>query len=166
MRRRQPTTLSLLIASSIVAALTVSTASYAQMSLPGGLGSAVSGLRSGTLPSLGGGILPSLSSASTSNVTGLLGYCVKNKLVGQGSTGGDVLAKLQGKPEAVQSPDYTSGLAGNLLGGKTAIPTSSVATNLAGLSGAANKPLSLDSLPAGLRTKVCDAVLNHAKSLL
>ncbi|QYE33433.1 DUF2501 domain-containing protein (plasmid) [Polymorphobacter sp. PAMC 29334] len=159
MQHTRSTSLSILIATAIVSIVVTSTSARAQFSLPGGLGGAASGL--------GGGALPGLGSASAGNVTGLLGYCVKNKLVSQTGAGSDVLAKLQGRPETVQSPDYKVGLAGNLLGGKSAETGRAGTTGmLGGLTGSANKPLSLDSLPAGVRTKACDTVLSHAKTLL
>lgn len=37
---------------------------------------------------------------------------------------------------------------------------------LGGFTGSSRKPLSLDSLPAGLRTKACDAILSRASGLL
>ena len=158
MRRRQSINLAVLVAAAAVAIDVTSTA-HAQLSLPGGLGGAASGL--------GGGAVPGLGSASVGNVTGLLSYCVKNKLVSQSGAGGDVLAKLQGRPETLKSPDYKAGLAGTVLGGKPAETGSGgTADMLGGLTGGAHKPLSLDSLPAGMRTKACDTVLSHAKSLL
>lgn len=134
------------------------TAVHAQIKLPGGLGGALGG---------GGATLPGLGSASAGNVTGLLSYCVKNKIVSRMGANGGVLASLQGRPDAVQSPDYKAGIAGNLLGGHAAnAGNGSTGGMLGNLTGAAQKPLSLDSLPTGLRTKACDMILNRAKSLL
>ncbi len=77
-----------------------------------------------------------------------------------------MLAKLKGRPEATQSPDYKAGIAGNLLGDKPSQASSGgPAGMLGGLAGNDRKPLSLDSLPASLRAKACDAVLSHAKNL-
>lgn len=73
--RHDPTTkLSFLTAAASVVFFVMPVATDAQMSLPGGLGSAVSGLRGGALPSLGGGALPGIGAASAGNITGLLGY--------------------------------------------------------------------------------------------
>ncbi len=155
--RRHPSTRLAVIVATMAAAIATSTA-HAQFNLPGGLGGAASGV---------GGAVPGLGSASAGNVTGLLGYCVKNKLVSQAGAGGDVLAKLEGKPDVAKSADYKAGLAGTVLGGKPAAAGgSNPADMLGGLTGGSGKPLSLDSLPAGLRTKACDTVLSHAKSLL
>ena len=156
MERKRAAILGFSIATSIVF---TSTSAQAQISLPGGVGGAASGF--------GGGTLPGLGSASLGNITGLLSYCVKNKIVSQMGAGGEVLAKLNGRPETTQSPDYKAGILGNLLGNKPAALGSGGTTGMLGnLPGSGNKPLSLDSLPAGLRTKACDAVLSRAKGLL
>jgi hypothetical protein len=157
MRRHPSTRLAVIVAT--MAAIAPSTA-HAQFSVPGlgGLGGAASGA---------GGAVPGLGSASAGNITGLLSYCVKNKLVSQAGAGGDVLAKLEGKPDVAKSADYKAGLAGTVLGGKPAAAGgSNPADMLGGLTGGSGKPLSLDSLPASVRTKACDTVLSHAKSLL
>jgi hypothetical protein len=145
------------------AMLAVSGTADAQLKLPGGLGGAAGGL-------------PGLNGATTGNVAGLLGWCVKNKLLGSAGGGaGGVLSKLTGQPDVQQSPDYKAGLAGMLLGGgQSGTPQSGgVGGMLGGLKGAAGAAtgtggggFSLSSLSAPLKTKMCDAVLTHARTLL
>lgn len=91
--------------------------------------------------------LPSVSGASMGNITGVVSYCMKNKLLG-GTDASSVLGTLGGKPDVKQSPDYTQGAAGMLS------------------SGGSGKPLSLDSLPPQMRTQVCDMALKQAKTFL
>ena len=90
--------------------------------------------------------LPNVAGASMGNVTGVVSYCMKNKLLG-GTDASSVLGTLSGKPEVKQSPDYTQGVAGMLNSGS-------------------GKPLSLDSLPPQVKTQVCDMALKQAKSFL
>ena len=104
-----------------------------------------------TMPRLPGGAtaigLPDVSKMGVPNVAGVLGYCVKNKLLGSsGAT--SVINGLKGKPGVTASPDFRAGEAGNILAG----------------SGAS--PVSLGSLPANLKTQACDMVLRHGSSLL
>jgi hypothetical protein len=102
----------------------------------------------GAMPTLGGG-LPDMSSIGAGNAAGVLKYCLQNKLLG-GAAGGE-LGTLQeglaGKPDVAASPDYAAGQTGQLR-----------------LQDGSQ--LSLDSLPPEMKTKACDMVLKHAKSLL
>lgn len=91
--------------------------------------------------------LPSVSGASMGNLTGVVSYCMKNKLLG-GTDASSVLGTLSGKPDVKQSPDYMQGAAGMLS------------------SGGSGKPFSLDSLPPQMRTQVCDMALKQAKTFL
>lgn len=156
MEGKRTAILGMSIATSI---LVTCTSANAQLKLPGGIGGVASGLTGGTLPGL--------ASASVGNITGLLSYCVKNKIVSQMGAGGDVLAKLNGRADITQSPDYKAGIAGDLLGDKpSTVGSGGSAGMLGSLAGGGRKPLSLDSLPAELRTKACDAVLSRASGLL
>lgn len=101
-------------------------------------------LTSGLLGSMG---LPSLSTASTGNITGVLSYCVQNKLVSSTSTAQTTLNSLTGKSDVKSDTSYASGQQGILQLGN-------------------GNQLSLDSLKAKVRKKMCNAVLNRASSLL
>jgi hypothetical protein len=117
--------------------------------------SIVGGGASAQLPSLSGGAgllkgggLPGVGSASMGNAAGVLSYCIKNKLLGAGG-GGDassVLGKLTGDKAVPASPDYSQGAAGLLQTGKAST-------------------FSLDSVTGGLKSKLCDMVLQRGKSL-
>jgi hypothetical protein len=96
------------------------------------------------LPAAAG--LPDVTKMGLPNVAGVLGYCVKNKLLsGSGAT--SVVDGLKGKPGVASSPDYRSGSAGNIITGS-------------------GSPLAIGSLPAQLKTQACNAVLRHGSSLL
>lgn len=106
------------------------------------------------LGALMGGALPSIGSAGVGNAAGLLGYCVKNKLTG-GAAAQSVLGKLTGQPEIKQSPGYSQGLLGNVLGGSNAADA------------ATQQPaFSLNSLKGQVKTRACDLVLKRAGSFL
>ncbi|WP_395327472.1 DUF2501 domain-containing protein [Novosphingobium sp. BL-8H] len=91
--------------------------------------------------------LPDVSSIGGSNAAGVLSYCAKNKLVDQ-VQGNSVYSALTKKPDVEQtSPSYTSGAAGNIIGGD-------------------GKTFSLDKAPKQVRQKACDMVLKQSKSLL
>lgn len=105
------------------------------------------------LGNLLGGALPGIGAAGMGNAAGLLGYCVKNKLTG-GAAARSVLDRLAGKPEVAQSPGYSQGLLGNVLGGSGAT------------AGPQQPALSLGSLKGQVRTRACDMVLKRAGSFL
>lgn len=102
--------------------------------------------RTGGLSSLLGGGLPDIASASAGNAAGLLGYCVRNKLVG-GTDAASVLGKLTGQPGVATSSGYAAGQSGRLQTGS-------------------GNALSLDSLKGQVKTRVCDLVLKRAASFL
>lgn len=104
------------------------------------------------LGSLMGGALPGIGSAGVGNAAGLLGYCIKNKLAG-GAAAQSVLGKLTGQPEVKQSPGYSQGLLGNVLGGS-------------GATSAQQPAFSLNSLKGQMKTRACDMVLKRAGSFL
>ncbi len=114
----------------------------ARAQLPGGLNGLTGGL---------GGGLPSVNQADPSNIAGLLQYCVQNNYQSSataGTTQSGLLAKI---PGVQQSSDYTAGSSGLLQTGN-------------------GKSFDLGSVTGDLKSqvanKVCDAVLQHAQSLL
>lgn len=96
--------------------------------------------------SMMGGMLPSLSSSSTSNIAGVLNYCVQNNIV-QGSSATNTLSALSGQSGVTSSSAYTAGTQGDIESGN-------------------GSTFSLGSVSQQLKTKACDMVLQHAKSLL
>ncbi|WP_380877555.1 hypothetical protein ACFB49_13330 [Sphingomonas sp. DBB INV C78] len=104
----------------------------------------IPGASGGAAGMLGG--TPDLSSMSTGNAAGVLEYCMKNKLLG-GTDATSVLGGLTKQPDVKQSDDYKLGEAGT------------IATS-------GKSPLSLDSVPPKMKTKACNMVLKHAKSLI
>ena len=99
------------------------------------------------VPGLPGGVgLPDVTKMGIPNVAGVLGYCVKNRLL-SGSSANSVINGLKGKSGVTSSPQYRSGEAGNIITGS-------------------GSPLAINSLPAQLKTQACNAVLRHGTSLL
>ena len=97
--------------------------------------------------SLMGGMLPNVSNISAGNAAGILGYCLQGNMLG-GTSASSVLGGLTKNPTVKTSPDYTAGLAGNILGG------------------GGGSPFSLGQLPTDLKSKACNMVLKQATSLL
>lgn len=101
---------------------------------------------------LGGG-LPQIGSIGAGNAAGLLGYCVKNRLLGattgrNGATGAaGILGRLTGQKDVQSQPGYAAGQAGQV-------------------QTPAGQTLSLDSLRGQVKTQVCNLVLNRAKTFL
>lgn len=93
-----------------------------------------------------GAALPSLSSASTGNVAGVLSYCVQNNIV-QGSSATNTLSALTGQSGVTSSSGYTEGTQGDIQSGN-------------------GNSFSLGGLSDQLKTKACNMVLQHAQSLL
>jgi Protein of unknown function (DUF2501) len=139
------------LAAPICAALVIGSLSPAlAQQLPGigGNGSvskALGGL-SGGAGGLAGQMLPSLSSASTGNIAGILSYCVQNNDL-QGSAATTTLDALTHKTGVTTSSAYTAGQQGQLETGS-------------------GNSLSLSGLTQQVKTKVCGMALQHAKSLL
>jgi hypothetical protein len=97
---------------------------------------------------LGGGI-PSVGQASPGNMAGVLQYCIQNKYVGAGgasSVKDSLLSKVTGQSE---NSGYKQGSSGLLQTGA-----------------GQNYSLGGDGIKAQITQKVCDQVLQHAKSLL
>ena len=102
---------------------------------------------SAQVPGLPGAVgLPDVTKMGMPNVAGVLGYCVKNKLLAS-SGAASVIDGLKGKPGVTSSPEYQSGSAGNIITG-------------------GGSPLAIGSLPAQLKNQACNAVLRHGSSLL
>jgi hypothetical protein len=104
-----------------------------------------------SLPGMGGlGGLSGISSMGMGNAAGVLGYCLKNNLLGGASAGGatDVLSSLTKKPGVAGSTGYTAGQAGNIL------------------SGSGGNALSLGSLNGNLKSQACGMVLKQAQKFL
>lgn len=123
------------------ALVTSATISNAQ-TLPGigGKPGGIPGLPGGLL----GGAVPNISSSSIGNLTGVLGYCVKNKMLGGGATG--VLSGLSGRTGVMSSKDFALGQTGVLQTGNGTLP--------------------LGNVTGTMRTRMCDLVLKQATKLL
>ncbi len=133
--------LALLLLSSPVAAGAQST---------GGAAASQGGGLLGQAGGLLGGAMPSIGSIGAGNAAGLLGYCVKNKLLGASgaSTGAaGVLGRLAGKKDVTTSPGYMAGQAGQ-------VQTPN------------GEALSLGSLRGQVKNQVCSLVLSRARSFL
>ncbi len=113
-------------------------------SLKGAAGSGSSG------SGLGGMAMPSVGSASTGNLAGVLQYCVRNNYLG-GNGASSVESGLVGKlgPGATRSSQYSEGDQGTLQTG-----------------GGQTMSLGGTGLKAKLTQKVCAQVLQHARSLM
>ena len=104
---------------------------------------------------LGGSGLPSVGQASPSNTAGVLQYCVRNNYVG-GSDATSVKDSLLSRVTGARSND-----SGFQSGSNGILDTGNGQTyNLAG-SGNSN-----GGIKAQVTQKVCDLILQHAKSLL
>jgi hypothetical protein len=111
--------------------------------MPGGASSVAGGMAGGATGGMG---MPNVSSMGVGNATGVLSYCVKNNVL-SGSDATSTLGALTGKPEVKSSDGFTAGSAGNVVSGD-------------------GSKLSLDSVPAPMKSKVCDMVLKQAKSFI
>ena len=124
--------------------LAASGAASAQTPGLGSLGGMMGG--KGGATGLMGGLAPDVSSVGAGNAAGVIGYCVKNKYLGEGSAAGSVMSRLQGQGAAKEA-GFAAGESGQLqIGGGSA--------------------LSMDSLKGKMKTKVCDMVLTHAKGMI
>jgi hypothetical protein len=133
----------------------------------GSLGDSLGGLGGGLGGLLGGGA-SGIGSIGAGNAAGLLGYCLKNNLLGQGGA----LGALTGRQTAPQAP-ATGQAAGaqsilQRLTGRQGVRTSpGFAAGQAGELQAPNgQGLSLDNLGGQVKTKMCSLVLNRAKAFL
>ncbi len=101
---------------------------------------------SGVAGSLLGQAMPSVSSAGPDNIAGVLSYCVQNSLVSNNGAA-SVLGNLTGRGGMTSSSGFLEGKKGNLQTGGGSL-------------------FSLSSLEDQLKSKLCDMVLERAKSLL
>lgn len=140
------------LAAPICAAFVIGSLSPALAQQLPGMGGNASGSVSKALGGLSGGggltgqMLPSLSSASTGNIAGILSYCVQNNDL-QGSAATTTLNALTHKSGVTSSSAYTAGQQGQLETGN-------------------GNSFSLSGLTQQVKTKVCGMALQHAKSLL
>jgi hypothetical protein len=112
----------------------------------GSMSGAASNLMGSGGSSAMGSMLPSLSSSSTSNVAGVLSYCVKNNIV-QGSSATSALSGLTGQSGVTSSSGYAAGEQGQIQSGN-------------------GSDFSLGGASDEIKTKACNMVLQHAQSLL
>ena len=141
----------------LAAALLLPTAALAQTATPAPApATSQAGGLLGRAGGLMGGGLPPVGSIGAGNAAGLLGYCVKNKLLGAGgatATNGTnsgaaaILGRLTGKPGVATSPGYAAGQSGRVLG-------------------SGGQALSLDSLRGQVKSQICNVVLKRAQSFL
>ena len=90
--------------------------------------------------------VPNMSSISPGNAAGVLGYCVKNKVL----SGGGATAALSGlmkKPGITSASGYSAGQGGNILTGN-------------------GQKFSLNQVPSQLKSQACNAVLKQAPRFL
>lgn len=90
--------------------------------------------------------VPNVSSISPGNAAGVLGYCVKNKVL-SGGTATSMLGNLMKKPGVKTSSGYSAGQAGNILTGQ-------------------GHKFSLNGVPSQLKSQACNAVLKQAPKFL
>ena len=109
-----------------------------------------SGLGGNALGGLGGG-LPSVTQAGPANTAGVLQYCIQNNYLSGGVAGPAKDALLGHVPGASQSSGFQAGSSGLLQTGN------GQSFNLGSGSG---------GIQSQVTHKVCDMVLQHAKSLL
>jgi hypothetical protein len=90
--------------------------------------------------------VPNLSSISPGNAAGVLGYCVKNKVLG-GNSATSTLGSLMKKPGITSASGYAAGQSGNIVTGN-------------------NQKFSLNQVPAEMKSQACNAVLKQAPKFL
>ncbi|MBO1359091.1 DUF2501 domain-containing protein [Acetobacter sacchari] len=102
--------------------------------------------RMGGASSLLNGSLPNLSSVSSSNLTGVLGYCVQNNLISSQSAS-STLNSLNGQSAITGGSGYSAGQQGLLQVGN-------------------GNQLSLNSLNQSAKSALCQQVMQRSQSLL
>lgn len=134
-----------------------------------------------------GGVLPQVGAVGAGNAAGLLGYCLKNNLLGgagatsaAGDPGGALGGLLRGAgvvPNAIPSPSPTPVPAASAGGARAVLDRLLSRPGVqrspgykAGEAGqvqtAAGRTLGLNGLQGQLRSQMCKLVLNRAKSFL
>jgi hypothetical protein len=101
---------------------------------------------------LGGGGMPQVGQASPSNTAGVLQYCIQNKYVGGGgasSVKDSLMSKVTGSGKRENDSGFKAGSTGLLQTGN-----------------GQNYSLGGGGVKEQITQKVCDQVLQHAKSLL
>ena len=96
-----------------------------------------------------GSSMPSVGEASPSNTAGVLQYCIQNKYVGSGGASSIKDSLLSKVPGQSKDSGYQQGSNGVLQTGS-----------------GQNFSLSGDGIKAQITQKICEQVLQHAKSLL
>ena len=144
------------LATALVTSATICTA----QTLPG------IGGKPGGLPSLPGGLLggglPNIGSSSIGNLTGVLGYCVKNKIIGGVGAGGAASAIGGGANATIGANSVLNGLSG-----RTGVTSSKdFALGQTGVLQTGNGTLPLGNATGMVRTRMCDLVLQQATKLL
>ena len=96
-----------ILLSGLAAAATVAAATAGASQLP-------------SIPGMGGmGGLPNIANIGAGNAAGVLGYCMKNNVLGGSSGASSVVDGLMKKPGVAGSKEFAAGQAGNILtGGK------------------------------------------------
>lgn len=143
------------IPAGIVLAALAGPLAYAQLGSlmnQSGVGQGLGGL--GNLGGVGSG-LPggSLLASSSGNAAGVLTFCIKNNYLAGGTAGGvrdSLMSKLGGRT-ASSDPGYLDGASGVLHGNGQQVSLAGAGTG---------------GLKAEITRKVCDQVLNQAKSML
>jgi hypothetical protein len=153
------------LAAAFALASPASAQTSAPRSAPNGLGSL------GGLGGLLGGALPNVGSIGAGNAAGLLGYCLKNNLLGQGGALGALTGGRNATPRTGASTNAPVTGAQSILQrltGRQGVQTSP--EYAAGQSGEVQAPngqaFSLDNLGGQVKTRMCSIVLNRAKSFL
>lgn len=128
---RPPVSLSLFASCSFLISMGVATTA-AQAQIPGNIASSA---------------LPDVASTGVGNATGVLSYCMKQKLV-DAVEGNSVYGLLAKKPDVTEQSDaYKAGASGTLISGN-------------------NVTTSLDKMSKSVRKTVCNMVLKQSRSFL
>ena len=98
---------------------------------------------------VGGGGMPSVGQAGPSNTAGVLQYCIQNKYVGAGGASSIKDSLLSKVPGQSNDSGYRQGSSGILQTGN-----------------GQDFSLGGDGIKAQITQKVCEQILQHAKSLL
>jgi hypothetical protein len=109
-----------------------------------------------SMPGMGGMSLPSVSSASPSNLAGLLQYCVQNNYLSGGSADAASSAKESLLSKFTGSSSDPTSNTGFTSGNNGVLDTGNGQSTTLGGSG----------IKAQITQKVCSEVLSHAKSML
>lgn len=129
-----------------------------------------------------GGVLPRVGSIGAGNAAGLLGYCLKNNLLGAtgatgatgtgrglfgGLLGGAALPGPAATPTPVASATGARAILGRLLSRPGVQQSPGYKAGEAGqVQTGSGRRLGLDGMQGQLKTQMCKLVLNRAKSFL